>query len=66
MKFHAGDRVTFISQGVGTVKDDPTHSAMSILVDFNGTLIRIPRDGAIASGLVWLVKVEEQESYERT
>lgn len=67
MTFQPGDSVHFVSTPIGTVREDPTNSFASILIDFNGTLIRIPRDGTLASGIVRLVLVPQfpEEIYEQ-
>lgn len=66
MKFQPGDKVTFICTAKGVIMNDPVNSFSSILVQFNGSLLRIPKDGTLAGGNVRLVKIEEDEPYERT
>lgn len=64
MKFSSGDRVKIVCSVVGTVKEDPTCSEFSILVDFDGQIARLPCDGTLMGLKCLRLVKEETETYE--
>lgn len=66
MKYHPGDKVRIVCNAVGTVKEDPTGSCFTILVDFNGQLARIPQEGGVCGIRAIKLELVKEEALEST